>query len=297
MAGAADRQDDPRPVAEGRSVRRRTARAGRRLVRGGADRRARHRGRREVRPREQERSRTWRRRRGVSGSTTTPAGLGRHLAMEIVGDTPTLTRSPTCSARPHEELDPDRPAEEQPSLEHRKVAALARSPRRRATSTTAYVHLTLADLTNLPDGAGEARLGGEVRAADGRHDQGAARPAASLTVHPCSTSAVRDAVDQHDPPEWMRELVILRDRRACSPTATGRSRLRPRPHRGLRRDGRRWTARPDPAGQPRAAVPATPPGEDPLRLDLRPQPGRQLHLDRPARPPMHVDARGVVTRH
>ena len=50
------------------------------------------------------------------------AGTSR---MEIVGPTPTLHAFNDLLARSaHDQLDPDLPAEEQPSLEHRKVAAL-----------------------------------------------------------------------------------------------------------------------------------------------------------------------------
>ena len=56
------------------------------------------------------------------------------------------------------------------------------------------------------------------------------------------------AVDQHDPPEAMREHVVLRDAHCVFPGCRRDSRgLRPRPHHPLRPPRRRRTTRPDPA--------------------------------------------------
>ncbi len=42
-----------------------------------------------------------------------------------------------------------------------------------------------------------------------------------VTIQPVLDMTRTDAVDAHDPPAWMRELVILRDRTACSRGAPG----------------------------------------------------------------------------
>ena len=42
---------------------------------------------------------------------------------------------------------------------------------------------------------------------------------AQVTIQPVLDMGRGDAVDRHDPPAWMREIVILRDRHWCSPAA------------------------------------------------------------------------------
>ena len=76
------------------------------------------------------------------------AGTSR---MEIIGDTPTLHRfMDLLSTGAHDQLDPSRPAAEQPSLDHRKVAALNSliSATTTGVPTKAYLHL---DYSDLPD--------------------------------------------------------------------------------------------------------------------------------------------------
>ena len=55
------------------------------------------------------------------------------------------------------------------------------------------------------------------------------------TIQPVLDLNSTDAVDRHDPPPWMREQVILRDRHCVFPWC-GRDarRSRPRPHHALR---------------------------------------------------------------
>ena len=150
---------------------------------------------------------------------TGPAWAGTSR-LEIVGDTPTLTSfADLLAAKAHAALDPGRPADEQLSLEHRKIAALATiaSGAGARSTTKAYVHFTLADLTNLPDGL--VRLGsverlGPLTVSRIKETFGLA----DLTLfQPVLDLSRGDAVDQHDPPEWMRELVILRDRTCVHP--------------------------------------------------------------------------------
>ena len=69
--------------------------------------------------------------------------------MEIIGDTPTLHHfMDLLSTGAHDLLDPSRPADEQPSLDHRRVAALNSliSATTTGVPTKAYVHFALADL-------------------------------------------------------------------------------------------------------------------------------------------------------
>ncbi len=99
----------------------------------------------------------------------------------------------------------------------------------RRTSATVYLHLTLADLaTNPAVGSGETGGGGWVEKLGpaslqvlqdwltriGLHGPGVTiRPVLDMN----RTHARTDAVDRHDPPEWMRDLVILRDRHCVFP--------------------------------------------------------------------------------
>ncbi len=90
-------------------------------------------------------------------------------------------------------------------------------PRRRVVATTLYLHLSLTDvaaagLTGRPK-AGEAERLGPVSTDLIRTwlQDSNARIQPVLDLHRS------DAVDQHDPPPWMRELVILRDRHCVFP--------------------------------------------------------------------------------
>ena len=194
------------------------------------------------------------------------AGTSR---LEVIGDTPTLTKFyDLVNKTAHERLDPAQPAEDQPSLEHRKVAALgdiadgagARS------KTKLYVHLS------PDDQLGFVERFGPLTAATIREWLRASR----FTLQPVLDMCRTDAVDDYEPPEWMRELVILRDRTCVHPNCA-KTRASPRPPRQTPTTG------PDPARQPGAAVQATPSGKDSLRLVLPAQCGRQLHLGRPVR--------------
>ena len=89
--------------------------------------------------------------------------------------------------------------------------------------TRLYLHLTLADLLDLPalpDGlphgpvaAGAVERLGPATTAKIKEWLGATR----ATVVPVLDLERDDAVDEHDPPEWMRETVILRDRHCVFP--------------------------------------------------------------------------------
>ncbi len=117
-----------------------------------------------------------------------------------------------------------------------------------------------------------------------RHAQAGGR----VIVRPVLDLADPRTSDAHDPPAWMRETARPARRDLRLPRLPARlPGLRPRPHRGLPAVGRRRTARPDVAGDSRAAVPHPPPPQDPHRVDLPAQRGWQLHLDRAHRPPLH----------
>jgi hypothetical protein len=78
------------------------------------------------------------------------------------------------------------------------------------TKTRLYLHLRLADVVALPDRpvfVGEVERLGPVTLDRIREWLGSSR----ATVVPVLDLGRDDAVDQHDPPEWMREAVILRD--------------------------------------------------------------------------------------
>ena len=168
-------------------------------------------------------------------SGTTWAGTSR---LEVIGDTPTLTRFyDLACATGHELLDPDKPADTQPSLEHRKVAALGiiADGAGATTTTKLYLHLNAAhlnaahlnaahlDAADLPEPL--VRLGtveklGPLTIARIRDWLATNR----FTLQPVLDLARADAVDQHDPPAWMRELVILRDRTCIHPNCNKDSR-------------------------------------------------------------------------
>jgi hypothetical protein len=140
------------------------------------------------------------------------AGTSR---MEIIGDTPTLHAfSDLLTKGAHDRLDLSRPVDEQPSLEHRKVAALGSlvCGTSSGVPTKAYVHLDYAD---LPDklALGKVERLGPLTVATLKEWLGTSR----FTLQPVLRMDRDDCVDEHDPPAWMRELVILRDQECAFP--------------------------------------------------------------------------------
>jgi hypothetical protein len=142
------------------------------------------------------------------------AGTSR---LEVIGDTPTLTRFyDLISKTAHERLDPARPAEEQPTLEHRKVAAIGDiADGAGATSKTKlYLHLSPGDKLGFVERLGPlttATIQSWLRAS-------------RFTLQPVLDMRRTDAVDDYEPPQWMRELVILRDRTCVHPNCNRSSR-------------------------------------------------------------------------
>ena len=138
------------------------------------------------------------------------AGTSR---LEVIGDTPTLTKFyDLVNKKAHKRLDPKQPVEEQPSLEHRKVAALGDiADGAGATSKTKlYLHLSPGEALGYVE-----RLGLLTAATiqDWLHTS-------RFTLQPVLDMSRTDAVDGYEPPEWMRELVILRDRTCVHPYCT-----------------------------------------------------------------------------
>ena len=81
-----------------------------------------------------------------------------------------------------------------------------------------------------------------------------------VVIQPVLNMTRRDAVDSHDPPGWMRDLVTPPRRTLHLPQMPSRRQvLRPRPHQPLRRER---TTRPNPTREPRRPLPATPPRQD-----------------------------------
>ena len=78
----------------------------------------------------------------------------------------------------------------------------------------AYVHVDADDLDQDAVGTVE-KLGAatiaKIKAWVGHH---------RVTIQPVLDMQRRDAVDSHDPPRWMRELVILRDSHCVFPDCT-----------------------------------------------------------------------------
>ena len=92
-----------------------------------------------------------------------------------------------------------------------------------AAKTKLYLHLSLTDLLGLEgadsgDGAGFGTVERFGPATIARIKDWAGR--SRVTIQPVLDMARTDAVDAHDPPAWMRELVILRDRHCVFPLCT-----------------------------------------------------------------------------
>ena len=154
--------------------------------------------------------------RGVRGWTTTRPDLGRHLPAGDHRRHPNLDPLPRPVGR--DRARPSRPGaarDAQPTLDHRKVAALGiiADGAGATTRTTAYLHIDLTDLPEPLVRMGKVEKLGPLTIAKIREWLGTSR----FTLQPVLDLARADAVDQHDPPAWMRELVVLRDRTCVHP--------------------------------------------------------------------------------
>ena len=81
-----------------------------------------------------------------------------------------------------------------------------------------YVHLTLSDLLGLKGSEGHGTVERFGPATIARIKDWAGR--SLVTIQPVLDMSRTDAVDPHDPPAWMRELVILRDKHCVFPWCT-----------------------------------------------------------------------------
>ena len=87
-----------------------------------------------------------------------------------------------------------------------------------AAKTKLYLHLRLTDLLGLDDSEGGSGFGTVERfgpATIARIKDWAGR--SRVTIQPLLDMSRTDAIDAHDPPAWMRELVILRDKHCVFP--------------------------------------------------------------------------------
>ena len=115
-----------------------------------------------------------------------------------------------------------------------------------------------------------------------------------VVIQPVLNMARRDAVDSHDPPGWMRDLVHLRDGHCIFPRCQVDARSCDLDHTiPYDENGPPGQTR---AEQPRLPVPAAPPRQDHRSLAVPPHARRRLPLARPLRhdvprhPPGHVAA-------
>ncbi len=112
-----------------------------------------------------------------------------------------------------------------------------------------------------------------------------------VVIQPVLNMARRDAVDSHDPPGWMRDLVHLRDGHCIFPRCQVDARSCDLDHFDpLRRER---TTRPNPGRESRLPLPATPPRQDHRSLAVPPHARRRLPLARPVR---HDLPRHALTR-
>ena len=162
----------------------------------------------------------------------------------------------------------------------------------RAGAANLYVHLTPADLAaDLDEGTGAASIEKLGAATTQLLTDWLTRFAAAgtkITLRPVLDLNVTDqAVDQHDPPEAMRETVVLRDAHCVFPGCSRDSRTCDLDHiteyLPMEDGGPPGQTRP---GQSRASVPKPPPREDPHRLALQTTRRRQLRVDRAHRAPV-----------
>jgi hypothetical protein len=82
-----------------------------------------------------------------------------------------------------------------------------------AGRTRLHLHLTLSDLDKSSSGVGEVERFGPATTAKIKEWVGHSR----VSIRPVLDLSRTDGVDEHDPPAWMRELVVLRDRHCVFP--------------------------------------------------------------------------------
>lgn len=192
-----------------------------------------------------ERERAARRTWGVKLThTRNPSGYTGTSWLDAVGDTSDLTRfhDLLCTVAAHL-----KEAGDHDDLELRKAKALgviadwhttgqtghptvpkAMAHPARAAKTTLYLHLSLADLPTPGPATGSEPVE-TLGAVEGLGPATTARikdwvTHSRVSIRPVLDLARTDAVDEHDPPAWMRETVILRDPHCVFPWCTRTSR-------------------------------------------------------------------------
>jgi hypothetical protein len=140
-----------------------------------------------------------------------PLGARKAKALGVIAD-----------AQSH--LDLYRTAAQAEAEQVERVEVRVRRPS--LAKTRLYLHLDLTDLLHLPDGLATAGVGeverlGPATTARIREWLGSTRATIVPVLHvghdPADDPADEPAVDQHDPPDSIREAVVLRDRHCVFP--------------------------------------------------------------------------------
>ncbi len=229
--------------------------------------------------------------RDVDLSHPDPGDFTGRSTLTADGDTLTLQSSTTWSARSPTSCsstatpaplgraeDQGPPGHHPPAPGQGTLETHRQQPANGPARCKVYVHLEAADL----DHDARSRHRREARCRHRDPDPAVGRPPPGR--HPTGAEpAARDAVDQHDPPPWMRELVILRDGHCIFPGCTRDASSCDLDH----------TIPYDPDGPPGQTIPdnlapvqETPPRQDRRRVALLPHARRPLPLARP--PPRDV---------
>ncbi len=157
------------------------------------------------------------------------------------------------------------------------VAARPPQPTPHQPTTVLYLHLDKTDLDDDTIRVGKAERLGPVTTDKIRDWLGAS----TVRIQPVIRMDGDDAVNGHDPPDRIRQQVILTyDHLPVPRLPSRRPQLRPRPRRPLRP---RRSTRPNPTLQPRPTLPPPPQRQDHRSVALCPHARRRLPLDRAVR--------------
>ena len=221
MARSPGRAADGGPVAGGRGVRRPAPRGARRLLRDHSHRPRDCRREGEVRPGKRGGHRAGR--PPLLGCPHLPrrgsGRLGRHLLARGRGNTLDLTRFHDLVCATAERL---RQEGDEDTLEIRKAKAIGiitdlatgTSPGSSRAQTRLFLHIKASDLAN----PSRSTIGHVERLGPATLERIRDWLASSqATILPVLDLSRTDAVDRHDPPAWLRELVIQRDQRCTFP--------------------------------------------------------------------------------
>ncbi|MGZ6752964.1 MAG: HNH endonuclease signature motif containing protein, partial [Nocardioides sp.] len=150
-------------------------------------------------------------------SPSAPGGWAGTSTLEVVGDTADLTAFHDLICGAAEQLRRDGSDEPLEMRKARAVGVLAGAATGGEAGgvpvrTRLYLHVDATDLDD-PGATGAAERLGPATVAKIRSWLAGSR----ATIVPVLDLARADAVDRHDPPAWMRELVVLRDRHCVFP--------------------------------------------------------------------------------